>query len=166
MTYFGIIILVVSSKREFGSSTSLMNSSIVGVSSYLSMACYNSWSCIFLAKILASWLIFMTLILYCNWVSWLVACLFTLSPSVSCCYLICAIFASFSLNKIETLVDFSMLAVACALVKCDNLVKLLVGLEGMALQTMSIGSFLGWSLDVHTLPLFLYILTIKLCNGL
>lgn len=151
-------------RREFNSNTSLMNSSVVGVSLYISMACCNSWSYVILADISASWLIFRTSMFCCNWASWLAAFLFTLALSVSSCCSSYAILSSHSLKKIETSVALSMVVVAYAPINCDNLVNFSAGLEGMSLQTMSIGSFPGGNSGVSTLlpfPLSSYYILVQ-----
>lgn len=153
-------------RREFSSRASLMKSSVVGTSLYLSMACCNSWSCMSLADISASWLIFKTSMLCCNWTSCSTACLFTFAFYVLSCCLSYAILSSFSLNKVETSVALSMVVIAYAPMNCDNLVKFSTGLKRMSLQTMSIGSFPDTSSVVSNLFLFIYLLTTVLWSEL
>lgn len=143
-----------------------MNYLIVGTSLYLSMSFCKSWSCMFLAAMSASWLIFNNSILCCNWASCLAACLFTLAFSISSYCSSCEIFSSFSFNKTYILVAFPMAAVSYALVNYENLVKFSAALEGMSFQTISIESFLGENAIVSILLLFLCLLTTSLCSGL
>ena len=140
---------------EFSSNASLMNSSIVGTSLYFAIVSCNSWICIFFAEIFASWLILSTSILYCNWTIWSMGFLFTFFFSISNCCSSSAILYSISRNKIDTSVALSMVAVAYVPENCDNLVKFLVGFEGISFKTISIGSFPGGILGVSTLLLFL-----------
>lgn len=118
-----------------------MNSSTVGTSLYLSMDYYKSWSCIFLANISASWLIFITSMLCCNWANCSMVYLFTLAFFFPSCFSSCAILSSFSFHKKIISIALSMLAVAYAPVKCENVVNFSVKLEGIYFQTMSIISF-------------------------